>query len=153
MKTCFKCGTEKPFSEYYKHPQMADGYLNKCKECAKADSRKRGSDPEYERKRAKLPHRVAARKAYAKTEAGKAAGSRAKANWRKRNPNKYKAHTMVSNAIRDGKLEKKTECEVCSSDFGIHAHHDDYSKPLDVRWLCAVCHKAWHLVHGEALNP
>ena len=40
-KTCFKCNTEKPLSDYYKHTKMGDGHLGKCKECTKKQSDER----------------------------------------------------------------------------------------------------------------
>ena len=35
-------------------------------------------------------------------------------------------------------------CERCGAAENIHAHHEDYSKPLDVTWLCPSCHGARH---------
>ena len=40
-KKCFKCNTIKPLSEFYKHKAMGDGYLGKCKDCTKRDTKER----------------------------------------------------------------------------------------------------------------
>ncbi len=46
----------------------------------------------------------------------------------------------VAKAIRHGVLVRQP-CEACGrSDRVSHAHHDDYAKPFDVRWLCGFCH-------------
>jgi len=150
MKECFKCGAEKPLTDFYKHSRMKDGHLNKCKECTKRDVRDRRFDPKtreavlaYDRARGNRQppeYFVAYREKY--PEKLKA---RLKAN-RERWPEKYKARNAVSNAVRDGRLHKPDHCESCgTSDFRqLEGHHDDYSKPLDVRWLCAPCHRQWH---------
>lgn len=39
MKICFKCNSEKPITDFYKHPRMLDGHLNKCKTCTKKDTK------------------------------------------------------------------------------------------------------------------
>jgi len=60
--------------------------------------------------------------------------------WRFQHPDRYKAQTMIGNAVRDGRIIKSKTCEICGSSSFIHAHHQDYSKPLEVVWLCAKCH-------------
>jgi hypothetical protein len=138
MKECFKCRESKPLSAFYKHKQMSDGHLNKCKSCTKKDVKEhRENNIERIRK-------------YDRERGNRQSPEYLKA-YRKANPNKYRATNMVNNAIRAGNLFKEP-CEQCGSTDRIHAHHDDYSKPLNVRWLCAVHHRQWHM-KNEALNP
>lgn len=60
----------------------------------------------------------------------------------RRRPQAYKAVNVVNHAIRDGKL-KRMPCEICG-DSKSEAHHCDYSKPLEIQWLCKAHHVAWH---------
>lgn len=148
MKTCKQCGETKPGDDYY------SGFV--CKECHKANVRAHRRENaehyrQYDRKRANDPKRVKARKEYAKTKEGAAARARAAARWVERNPQKRRAQIMVGNAIRDGKLFREP-CENCGAE-PTHAHHDDYAKPLNVRWLCPPCHSQWHRDNGEGKNP
>lgn len=129
-KNCFKCGESKPIVEFYRHPMMADGRLGKCKTCTKTDvTRRRDSKldeiREYDRNR----------------------GNRQTAEWRANYKATHKAEcdarTAVDNAVRDGRLTRMP-CEVCGGTYRIQGHHDDYSKPLDVRWLCVKHHRQHH---------
>ena len=58
------------------------------------------------------------------------------------NREKNRAREVCQAAIKSGKLTRQS-CEKCGN-VKTHAHHDDYSKPLDVRWLCHACHMAHH---------
>ena len=157
-KQCFKCGEVKDLSCFYRHPGMKDGRVNKCKECNKRDVRQNRKHKvdyyrEYDKKRAMEPHRVDARRAYQQSERGKAIINKIKERWEKKNPIKKAAQTMVGNAVRDGKLHKPSVCELCGTHSNrLHGHHDDYAKPLEVRWLCAWCHNKWHRENGEVKN-
>lgn len=133
-KHCFKCGEDKPLTEFYKHSRMADGYLNKCKACTKLDvNTHRRENLEriraYDRERAKRPERL--RHAAEMTRIWRAADARRAA-----------AHRAVCKAVKNGDLVRQP-CERCGDPKSV-AHHEDYDKPLDVVWLCQPCHKERH---------
>ena len=67
-----------------------------------------------------------------------------------RNSIKPQAKAKVRLAMEKGLLTKQP-CEICGAAES-EGHHDDYAKPLEVRWLCRSHHKQWHSKHGEALN-
>lgn len=54
------------------------------------------------------------------------------------------AWQRVTKAISAGKLIRRGKCERCDSTSNIEGHHADYSKPLEVIWLCSKCHKLEH---------
>lgn len=68
---------------------------------------------------------------------------------RRRNAAKHNARSMIEWYVQKG-LVLKMPCEVCGSTDGIQAHHDDYSKPLDVNWLCLRHHQERHGVFVDA---
>ena len=146
-KKCFKCGKVKPLSNFYRQKNMKDGHLNKCIECTKIDSNKHRADNleyclEYDKKRANLPHRVEARKAYNKTNNGKESHNKATKKYRNKNPKAYKAHNLVAYHLK-AKNIKQLPCSVCG-EKDTEAHHEDYNFPLEIIWLCNKHHNELH---------
>ena len=133
IKECFKCGAERPLSGFYKHKDTKDGHLNKCKECTKKDVKVRRQHPERRATILEYDRKRGSRQTHEDTKA-----------YRARFPEKYKAHQAVGNAIRSGRLIKPEQCSECGEAGYIEGHHDDYSKPLEVRWLCSPCHHQHH---------
>ena len=148
MKQCISCLRVLPHTDFYKHAAMGDGHLNKCKGCcrvaAKARIERMKEDPVWVvRER---------RRSFKKNRAYKRAGivyprdptkrKEANAKYKAADPVRTKAHAATSNAIRDKRLERKP-CEVCGA--RAEAHHDDYSQPLAVRWLCRKHHLQHHV--------
>ncbi len=128
-KVCNRCETDKHITEYYLQKGMADGRWNTCKDCVR----------ERVKKHSYTEHAREVKREWNKTVKGKAQQKRHTERFRRLNPEKYKAHQIAGNAVRDSRLVRQP-CEVCG-DTKSEMHHDDYSKPLEVRWFCRTHHK------------
>lgn len=139
-KRCFKCHHQKPLTEFYRHPRMADGHLNKCKACTRVDVRINRAERDeyyltYDRGRASLPHRREDR-------------HRRNRHYRRKHPEREAAYRAVASALKSGRLTKSLECQGCRVIGSLHAHHQNYREPLKVVWLCARCHQHHHHVRS-----
>lgn len=157
MKKCFKCLQEKPLSDYYKHKQMTDGYLGKCKDCAKKDGKisngihKRTcveckivfntTGGEISRKGALTCSRECYFKRFRKI-VGREDGS---PNWKGDKVGKKALHNWV-----EKNLGKPKKCEHCNSFNEIGKKYEwanksqNYKRDLsDLIRLCTKCHSKY----------
>ncbi len=120
-KVCRDCDLERPISEFHRNAKMADGHLNFCRDCVnkKVVWKYRDRPKTSTEKRTQEATR-----------------------YREKYPHKRKAHQAVYRAIQSGKLVR-LPCDVCG-DQRSHAHHEDYSMPLVVVWLCKKHHVEAH---------
>jgi len=58
-----------------------------------------------------------------------------------KNKEKASARGQVSKALRSNKIKKPDLCQLCYEKRKLHAHHEDYKKPLEVLWICEHCHR------------
>ena len=154
MKTCTECNEEKDLKEFYKHKSMLDGYLNKCKVCVKTrvnNHRVANIEKimEYDRNRPNSRERVKKNseriERYKKEDPIKYKKAQEQKNkWAKENRNKNNAQQQARRAVFKGTIKRLYKCERCEETENLQGHHPDYSKPLEVLWLCPKCHGAEH---------
>lgn len=136
-KRCTKCGKDRPHSEFAPVRQNIDGLQYHCKSCQATYTR-----AYYQRHKAKA--RAAIRRAQAKNPGYKGDYDRAYFNAHRL---EKAARDAVAGALRSGVLVKPDRCECCGEIEPLVGHHDDYSKPLEVRWWCRSCHRRNHGKH------
>ena len=136
-KECSKCHIKKPLSEFHKCNTNADGLKSSCKQCRKSH-RKANAERYRERDRRY-------------NNANKEQRAATKLKLRRDNVEYYrakdravsgtlkdKARRALRYAVKTGKI-KRGPCRYCG-DLKTQGHHSDYSKPLDVEWVCQKCH-------------
>ena len=148
-KQCSMCGEEKPLDAYYRNIDSRDGRTSKCKACSSivhAQYKAENREKYLARKRKYNKEHKEERLQYKRDHySGITASMREKLNaWKRNNREKVLAHKKVYNAIKSGKIVRMP-CEICGITTAVQDHHEDYTKPLDVIWLCQKHHK-W--IHG-----
>ncbi len=114
-KICSSCDEEKPSSQFTHDRTARDRRHHRCLACERIRTRQRN-------------------------RTGALAESITR--WQERNPEKVRAHRILQAAVRRGEIQRQP-CAVCGAK-GVHGHHEDYSRPLDVDWLCLHCHHERH---------
>ena len=164
VKTCSKCKQTKPLSEFPKDRTKLDGHYSQCSECNTDRIRRRAREnPERLRennRRYDAAHREERREASrlrarehpevgrmwreANIEKVREVSRVQCRKWRARNPEKVKAHNLLNAAVASGKINRPPYCTRCFTPCTPDGHHEDYSEPYKVLWVCALCHRRIH---------
>lgn len=148
MKMCRGCHVSKPAADFHASRGESSGLQSRCKECTRAWRRTK-EEKLCDKRYAAKPHAKSAiasrQRKYNKSEAGK----QSKKRHAEKHPDRVFARKVLQLALRMGQLARPEKCECCGQipppmhdgRTGIQGHHPDYSKPLDVEWLCCICHQ------------
>ena len=136
---CRKCEEEKGIDDFYHSRKRV------CKDCCRARLR------DYARMRRKNPDYRAKQALYYREWYGKNGRNRnthyqdVVILYRDNHPDRMEAMAQVQEAVRRGLLRRASKCLFCDRRTRTQGHHEDYSKPYEVLWVCASCHKKIHL--------
>lgn len=172
MRNCKKCKLDKDDSQFGNLKCSKDGINPRCRQCCCESVKRSTKSPEaiakkkiyisewqkqnrekrleqsrswYERNLDKAREMsLEATRKYLSTEHGRKKRNERSANWEKQNPDKRRVHDRTMYAVETGKIIRPKSCSECKKICTPHAHHEDYSKPLEVIWLCSTCHFYLH---------
>ena len=175
-KRCSRCKQTKPLIEFGKCASERLGVQPACRFCMAEYGKKRHANmtPEQREVRRRYArkdyathrdHRLEWQRRYREESRSAviASGKKSKAKraeeirQKKRSsrllePQKHRAQDVSKKAIANGILVPG-ECEIATGCLGaVQGHHDDYSKPLEVRWFCRRHHQQWHRKNGPGMN-
>lgn len=175
LKTCIKCGETK---EEIKFATTRDRkgnkrFLNSCKACMKLYKHSHYLKDQLKYKERSKKQRelnsgqlkeyhhdyyiknkqeiIEKNNKYKNTSKGKVVKKKCNQNYYSKPMNrlKHNARKKVLRAIQSGKLVRPSNCENCMEKSFCEAHHNDYTKPLEVIWLCKTCHENMHHLNEE----
>ena len=134
-KPCTRCDEVKPLYAFMLSKKSANGRGSWCKDCHNRYSL------EWQRKNVDKvrPKMIARQKAWYEKNKDKVLNRPI--------TEKSIARRILRNAVSNGKIIKPSKCENCKTlcaKRNIEGHHNDYSKPLKVKWLCQGCHGKIH---------
>ena len=131
-KRCTKCHQYKTEAGFYEMAATKDGLRPDCKSCRKAATRKYHQTEQGQ----------ASRRRYKQNKNRPVVARRARQRHRRKYPLATFVYVRVARAIRTGEITRPAHCEQCLMPHKyIYAHHENYSKPLEIVWLCSPCHR------------
>ena len=151
-KRCTGCLVTFPLDQFWCDRRTTDGRQSRCKTCRyeyykmwRSTAHGRELRRQHERKRW-VSNREELR-ARARTKYRKSPVEYARRTKVRMQTKRGKAKQAIANRVVSGTIKKPTRCPSCGTatpPHRMHAHHVDYSRPLDVIWMCSVCHGIVH---------
>lgn len=81
---------------------------------------------------------------YMKTKKGRISRDKAAKKSYLKHKEKSYARYLLNATLKKGKIKRPTKCSACKQKKKLDAHHEDYTKPLEVIWMCRLCHIRHH---------
>lgn len=135
MKRCSACRRKKSGKLFYADKRRRDGLKSQCKKChtrSSIDSRDKERHADRNRQFMRRARKVDPQKFRSRERLA----SRSRP-WSKEREARYQLNLAVARGV----VKKPGNCEECGrDDLRIEGHHKDYSKALEVEWLCSECH-------------